>query len=202
MIKYIFRVPLLTEVAWYLHQVRRPEETVSAEAIRSDIALVRRMLRRCPGWLSGHIKLGFLALQAYEVFPRESLPRLLATGELCAQAIDAIALSKPIRERTSAQIQAATIRVSVLFYRKKYSECLTETERLLAEHQGAIASKQRVRLFEQAGAAALSLGYREKAHLYFSSIPPHSRTAQGSAALAYLDSPLSAEDAPDTQAKD
>lgn len=179
--KYLLRSPRLVETLYRW----RARGGLLHNHPQSEITILRQYLRICPNWLAGHQRLGLAALRAIERSPRDQAQRMLATAELSAEAIYVLDGGQ---ENSSDNLALKVIQCGVLFFKKEYAECLVQAEALLSTTQDVLCDELRLQLFEQAGAAAMSLGMREKAAFYFSAIPEELRTAQGVAALGYLSS--------------
>ena len=178
--KYIFRNPHFAEFRWVLKEYFSP-----AKNLDQQLEQLREQLRICPDWTCGHERLGSSSLVAVEKASRAQLPRLLATAELCSQAIEALAL-QPKFQQSRNPGAALILRSAVLFYQQSHAESLEMTEKLLAEHQGLLSEIMQRKLFEQAGGSAMALGMREKAKHYFGAIPEEFRSPEALAALQYV----------------
>ena len=178
--KYLFRNPHIAELSWSLREYFTP-----AKSLEKQLELLREQLRNCPDWTRGHERLGNNSLTAVEKVSRAEIPRLLATVELCSQAIEVLN-SEPSSQRTRNPGADRILRSAAMFYQQNHAESLELTEQLLAEYQGNLSEVLQRKLFEQAGGSAMALGMKEKAKHYFGAIPEKHRSPEALAALNYV----------------
>ena len=148
-----------------------------------QINCLRKLLRKNPTWIKGHLLLASCALRAFEVDARENTARHLATAKLSAQAVKVLA-----GEDSDEQLEADAVVGMTQFYSKRYEASLVEFEKLLkTDKQVRLAKDTLVKVLECAGAAALALGDQERAEKYLSGVPEKNRSGQNEAALNYIE---------------
>ena len=165
--------------ASFFHTAHQPRATV----FRRQIERLRKLLRREPFWLRGHLELGLLAVEAYTALPPEESSRMLALARVSAEAIKRLHGSEEGQEAAVAK----SILASVMLFERKFPEALSAFEDLIGSSQSEMPPKARAIVFEHGAAAAMALGFNQKAEVFLRAIPPEFSTEERSAAVRWLE---------------
>lgn len=180
----------------------RGAAVASRYSIDDRIATLRRLLRRTPWWVNGHLRLGFTELTRELASQTGRDRRALQTIRICGEAVLRLtdqasvadvrpsgpaAQAAPSERYPAERCEAELLFAMELFLRKEFERAL---ERLLVlvgpERSVHLTRRSHLLAIEHAGAAALALGERERAKELFHSIPEGARTRETSAAINYL----------------
>lgn len=164
-----------------------PREIKSTARQAADRQL-RRLLRRTPWWIDGHLRLGFLAVQSQLEAAQGRDPRSLQQIRIAGEAAERLTAGTPDAEGA----RGAELRLLLameLFFRRDFAEAFRTLESLLQAPRAAHLSLSQYHLaLEHAAAAALALGEEKRAEALYHKIPQRRRTADTVTAMQYLKS--------------
>ena len=173
---------ILSELRWLWFRAVSRESTFSV-----PLQQLRRLLRKQPNWLRGHMLFGEAALHAYELDQRDAVPRHLAAVRASAKALRLLAEQSGARMAQQALVLAQYFEAMVYFHSKDFAQALTLIEQLLQENKLQQLNPGQVqRGIESAGAAAMALDEQERAMQLFSLLPAEANSSVRDTALAYL----------------
>lgn len=194
---YRFVCEYYAAARWKLFQWRNPIHRYSSsqeEQIRCTErrrALLRKLLRRYPWWIGGHVNFGNEELQALQILDERPTPRALAIIRVSAEA--ALQLTASLNRlptgKLSVVLEAKYLLAMVAFLKRDFDGALKYFHQLLALNNVPHLSRQVLtKALENGGAAAMATGNELLALEFFSRIPEDSRSSEARSAIALIQS--------------
>jgi tetratricopeptide (TPR) repeat protein len=147
------------------------------------VSFLRKLLRRNPRWLGGHLQFGLCELERNLAIDGAKHPRSIAAISLSAMAVKCLSRDNPESEEYAS---ASYLEGMCSFLQGDYEKTLARFETLL-EKPVPLQEKTRNRLLEYAAAASLSLGASDAAKKFLEQIPTEQRNAEVISGLGYLE---------------
>lgn len=180
----------LCEIRWILGSLRLRVSSGHSSSLVPESSLLRRLLRKTPWWINGHLRLGFTEL-AYQLRGDEKPdPQRVEVIRLSALAVltlagRGVAAGSGLSSRRI--LEARYLLAMTSFFKKRFDEALRELEKLLVpEERSKLSVDVVVGVLEHAGASAMALEKRTDALRYFQAIPERLRSSESRTAIEYL----------------